>query len=375
VKILDRYITISVLSAFLFGIAIFLGLILTMDQMRKLVEMIAEQGVPVLIALQIIGYRIPSMLTYAFPMSVLLSILLTFNRMSSESEMVAARAAGISFTRIVMPTLFFALCVTGLTFLIADQFAPWAGKRASELQREALNKVQMDEPVVYQRVKDGKRLYEISAANLDLFSNRMRDVSLLFYRDGRPWVYINAREAVWNTKTGRWTFHPPFLAKPVDPDMAQGFTVGSDQERRSALDITTLTMRLEESPFDLTSAKRRTDELTAEELRRVAAHLRELDSPIDEVGKWEMGFLTRYATPFSCLVFALIGAPLGLRHHRTSSAVGLGISLLVIFGFYFFSVYLGMVGENGRIPPALAAWLPNLLGALVGIGLIMRANR
>lgn len=373
-RILDRYIMASVLSAFLFGIAIFLGLILTMDQMRKLVEMIADNGVPVLTALKVVGYRIPSMLSYAFPMSVLLSILLTFNRMSSESEMVAARAAGISFTRIVLPVLLFALGITGLTYVISDIFAPYAEKRASLLQREALNKVQFNTPVNYQRVKDGLRLYEISAANIDLLSNRMTDVGLLFYHDGRPWIYIHAHQAEWQPAKGRWTFSPPFLAKPVDATQ-EGFTVRSDDSGVSLLDITTLTTRLEESPFDLTSTKRRPEELTAEELRKLTAHLRNLDTPEKDVGKWNMAAFTRYATPFSCLVFALIGAPLGLRHHRTSSAVGLGISLLVIFGFYFFSVYIGMIGQNGRMDPLLAAWLPNVLGGALGIGLIIRANR
>lgn len=84
---------------------------------------------------------------------------------------------------------------------------------------------------------------------------------------------------------------------------------------------------------------------------------------------------SRYATPFTCLVFALIGAPLGLRHHRTSSAVGLGISLIVIFIYYFVSVYLATFGDSGRLAPTLAAWLPVAMGAVLGTVLIVRANR
>ena len=369
-KIFDRYIIVAVAGAFLFGIAMFMGLLLAMDLMKKLVELIAEQGVPALLALKIFAYRIPSMLAYAFPMSVLLAILLVFNRMSSESEMVAIRAAGVSFVRIVIPTLLFALLVCGLTYYIADVFAPFAGKRAAMLTRSALKSVKEGQAEPFVHREDGRILYTIGYSNLDLDSKRMDEVWMLIYEKGMPSYYIYADKAQYDTEHGRWQFFAPNNFKwlmSVDSDISV---------ESSVLTIGAVALILKEDPFDLDAGKKRPEEFTARELQQRVTHLRD-DLKQDEksVGKWRMAFFQRFATAFSCLVFALIGAPLGLRHHRTSSAVGLGISLLVIFGYYSLSVYVSTFGETGRLSAWFAAWLPNIVGAVVGMVLIYRANK
>jgi lipopolysaccharide export LptBFGC system permease protein LptF len=139
---------------------------------------------------------------------------------------------------------------------------------------------------------------------------------------------------------------------------------------------------------NLDNAKQRLAAVLTQEQRTMLARtmIKDIFAALAEVpGRPQVGIVTsdrfamalarRYAVPFYCMVFALIAAPLGLRHHRTSSAMGLGISLLVIFAFYFTTVYLSTFGESGRMPTTLAAWLPNAIGAIFGIVLIARANR
>lgn len=375
VKILDRYIMASIAVTFLFSIAMFLGLLLAMDLMKKLVELIAEQGVPATIALKIIAYRIPGVLVYAFPMSVLLSILLVFNRMSSESEMVAIRAAGISFARIVIPALVIAVAAGGVTYLISDRFMPMAGKRAAALTKMALEKSESSHPVAYPHPgDDGRLLYTVFATNLDVKRGLMNRVVLELYRDGRPYIRVYAESAKWLPAEGRWEFLPPYNVMWVDHEHPDGVVIESGG-KASKIDMADYALKLKESPFHLSSAKKRPEEFNARELSALVRNLTEIGGNPDLLGKAQMWLAQRYSTPFTCLVFALIAAPLGLRHHRTSNAMGLGISLLVIFGYYFFSVYLNTFGETGRMPAWLAAWLPNILGAALGVVLIYRANK
>ena len=374
-KILDRYIMASIAGTFLFSIAMFMGLLLAMDLMKKLVELIAEQGVPPTIALKIFAYRIPGMLVYAFPMSVLLSILLVFNRMSSESEMVAIRAAGISFARIVVPAMIVAVLVSGLTFVISDRFVPVAGKRAAELTKLALEKSESAQHVAFIHEREDREVqYTVIASNLDVKRGLMNRVVLDLYRDGRPYIRVYADSAKWLPAEGRWQFLPPYNVMWVDLEHPDGFAVKSGGST-SKIDLSDYVLKLKESPFQLSSAKKRPEEFTARELNAFVRSLTEIGGNPDLLGKAQMWLAQRYSTPFTCLVFALIAAPLGLRHHRTSNAMGLGISLLVIFGYYFFSVYLNTFGETGRMPAWLAAWLPNVLGAILGVVLIYRANK
>lgn len=379
-KILDRYIFTSVAGAFLFGIAMFMGLLLAMNLLTELIKLIAERGVPVLTALHIFAFRIPSMLVYAFPMSVLLGILLVFNQMSSESEMVAIRASGISFLRIVVPTLLFALIITGITFWISNNFCPYANNEATRLEQIALQSVQKTDPISYIHADEkGHIVYGVDCPDLNIKAMTMRQVTLTFYTDDAPSLLIYAPKAHWEPTQGRWHFYD---AHPFTPDFIKQSNAEfhmSPINAKSQLYVETQVLLLKESPFDLASSKLDPNDFTAKGIRnyinrRIALNEYKQEGQ-DSVGYWRMALSRRFAMPFYCLVFALIAAPLGLRHHRTSSAMGLGISLLVIFAFYFTTVYMSMFGESGRMSTIIAAWTPNIIGALLGIALIVRANK
>ncbi len=376
-KILDRHIFVNVTGAFLFGIALFMALLLAMDLLSQLIKLIAEQGVPAIMAVRIFAFRIPSMLVYAFPMSVLLGILLVFNQMSSDSEMVAIRAGGISFVRIVAPTLCFALIITGLTFWISNSFSPFANKQAAHLTEIALHSVKKSDPVSYLHVENGNIVYSIQCADLNLDTFTMHKVTLTFFDPiGMPEYLIYADTGNWQPKEGHW--HLP-NAYPKDVSLHPR-TIGMIPNDNSELQFEAHELQVVESPFDLDTAKKSTDDFTAGELRAYIAHKMILNKdeksgvPDKEVGEYKMALSRRFAVPFYCLVFALIAAPLGLRHHRTSSAMGLGISLLIIFAFYFCTVYLSTFGESGRLSTDIAAWTPNVVGGVLGIILIARAN-
>ena len=74
-------------------------------------------------------------------------------------------------------------------------------------------------------------------------------------------------------------------------------------------------------------------------------------------------------------VFAMIGAPLGLQPHRSSSSIGLGISIIIIFMYYTVMTVSTALGQGGAINPMLAAWIPNLACIGAGLWLIYKASR
>ena len=376
-KILDRYISLSIVAAFFSGVAMFMALLCAMDLMKKLIELIAEKGVPVGMALAIFAYQMPGMLVYAFPMAVLMGILLTFGRMSSESEMVAIRAAGISFVRVVLPTLFIALLVTGFTFWISNVFAPYASKRSDTLLQIALAKKKTFDTVsfTHQDKLTGKVEYTVQASEIEYKSasvSVMRQVEVTSFQDGMPVRVDYAPEAEWDHVSGHWIARGQGFSTDLDPRGKSLSMYGNSNQSQTV--VTSLAL-VQEGPLQLSNDKTDPATLTADEIRANIAELRRSGDSKKDIPRWATRLAQRYATPFTCLVFALIGAPLGLRHHRTSSAVGLGVSLLVIFAYYFFSVYLSTFGDSGTLSPLVAAWAPNVVGAILGVALIVNANR
>ncbi|HOS42551.1 MAG TPA: LptF/LptG family permease [Armatimonadota bacterium] len=372
--ILDRYILSAIAAAFLFGVAMFMALLMAMELLPDLIKLIAEQGVAPGMALAILGYQIPGLLVYAFPMSTLLCILLVFNRMSADSEMVAIRAGGISFLRIVAPALLFALLVTAMTYWITDRFMPYARQESNRLRGVALMAVQTSRPISYDHREGETYRYSLRAEHLDVQLRRMRGVELIYRERNAPAVFIYAASAVYDLAAGRWQFEnaSAWMVRPGAPERNYAlYPVGS----RPRLNLQSYAAIIKESPFDLDAARQRPEDFSAVQLRQRIVRLYALGADRFAINELRMELASRYAVPFSCLVFALIGAPLGLRHHRTSSAVGLGISLLLIIIYYFVAHYLSMLGDTGSMPAWLAAWLPNVLGAAVGVGLMIKANQ
>ena len=91
--------------------------------------------------------------------------------------------------------------------------------------------------------------------------------------------------------------------------------------------------------------------------------------------KWDIAVQNKFSIPFSCLVFALLAPALGIRSHRGSGSIGMGIAILIGFAYYVVWNYLANLAEQGGISPFWAAWLPNFLTAGVGLTLIFRARR
>jgi lipopolysaccharide export system permease protein len=81
----------------------------------------------------------------------------------------------------------------------------------------------------------------------------------------------------------------------------------------------------------------------------------------------------KMAIPFASLVFALLGAPLGITRRRASSSIGLGLSIIVIFVYYILTFISMSFGELKILSPVLAAWLPNFLTAGIGWYFLARA--
>jgi lipopolysaccharide export system permease protein len=94
-----------------------------------------------------------------------------------------------------------------------------------------------------------------------------------------------------------------------------------------------------------------------------------------DTGKVESELYQRYTIPFASLVFALIAVPLGLQPNRTSSSIGFGLSVVIILVYYTVMTISTTLGKGGSIPPVIGAWLPNVLGTIIGLYLLRKAAR
>ena len=82
----------------------------------------------------------------------------------------------------------------------------------------------------------------------------------------------------------------------------------------------------------------------------------------------------RYALPLTCLIVVWVAVPLGLRVNRRGPLMSVGLSLGCAAAFFILMRLSLALGDGGRVPPLLAAWLPNICFTGLGAVLLARAR-
>lgn len=112
---------------------------------------------------------------------------------------------------------------------------------------------------------------------------------------------------------------------------------------------------------------------------RATGELRALANRADDlrrrINQYQVEYHKKWAIPFACIIFVLIGAPLAVRFPRGGAGMVIAISL-TIFGIYYISLIGGeSLGDDGVIAPFIGPWAPNLGFGLLALWGVSRIGR
>jgi lipopolysaccharide export system permease protein len=86
-------------------------------------------------------------------------------------------------------------------------------------------------------------------------------------------------------------------------------------------------------------------------------------------------FHKKFAIPFACVVFALLGVPMAVTTSRSGKGVSVSMALAVYLIYYLFLVGGEKFADRGKLDPALAMWMANLVLVAIGIPIFWRTLR
>lgn len=375
-KILDRYIAREMIVPFLFGTVAFVTVFVAGSLLLKLTSLIAQEGATFGEAALLFVYWLPRFIVPTFPMATLLAVLLAFGRLASDSELASIRAAGVSFSRLVIPVLIIAVLISGAAIGINELVVPPAERagqklllRISRSERERKRKAviirQMEGPELRQLVcaQEFRPGAAEASGDGEMATALLIKPTIIRFRNGRPDYVAHASWAKWNEARGRWIFSPDAVLRIAAPN---GGWV-SVSPGKGTLDID-----FRRSPQEILAEQREPEEMTFAELR---GYVSRLAAEGAEVASLAVQLNHKLAVPFATLVFALIGAPLSLRGPRSSSSLGLAFAVLIIICYYLIWHLLAVMGERGVLAPWLSAWLPNIITGAAGVALVVHASR
>lgn len=364
-RTLDRFIMRELMGPFLFGVMAFTLIMVAGGLLFKLADLIIEQGVSLGVAGRLFIYELPSVVVLTLPMSCLLASLLGFSKMSANSEIVALKAAGISFSRIGRPVLVAALGVTILSLALNETVVPLGKIAAQNVMRYevAREKPALLKEQVFLRSSDpsSEGLRRIVYINkLYARSGTMDDVVVQEFKGADLVRLTTARKGTW--VDGVWYLDDGDVFEVKGRDTVE-LTL---HFKRQALPI-----RL--TPQQISRSTAKPDDMSCLELIKYIEILRAQGKSLEPL--W-VAFHLRLAVPWACVILALIGAALGVRPMRKGGAsVGFGQSILIVFVYYVVMSMGRSLGQAGHIPPVLGAWLPNILFFAGALLLARRADR
>lgn len=372
-SIMDRYLFIEILLPFLFGMGIFTSLGIAIGTLFDLVRRVTESGLLLTVALKILALKMPGFVVLAFPMAMLLAALMAYSRLSSDSELIAMRSLGISVYRLVIPSVLFSLIVTGCAFVVNDWVAPAATHEAAVTLEKAVNQERpnfTERNIVYPEYRtiqqeDGNEATVLSRLFYaeEFNGKQMQGLTILDRTQEGMNQIVTSQSATWNILTNTWDFFNGTI-----------YLIAPDGSYRNIVRFQHQQLALPRAPLDLANRRQNFTEMSIRETKEYLEVMK-LSGNEKRVRKVQVRIQEKYALPFVCLVFGLVGAAMGVRPQNTNRATSFGICVGLIFGYYLLAFVTSSLGIWGIFTPFLAAWTPNILGLSAGgLLLVQSAN-
>jgi lipopolysaccharide export system permease protein len=326
-----------------------LTFVMTIGGIFKLSELISN-GVEWQPLVFIMAMSIPQVLSFSIPVSILISVLLVFGRLSSDSEIVAMHSCGVSLRKIAFPIWLCGLILSGVCFLIFDRIVPITHHKTrdivSQLKNTSADKL----------IEEG-RFIDVSP-ELSVFVGKRAesgfcDIRIFDTRQGfRREITAKHGSLTNNVETGEITLRLEDVR--IDPFKKGNPGAAYCSVLPIPLDTSKTKSRYEPKATDFTSIQlfhkmrnmqKDHPDFSAE---KTAAERSQLLVEIN----------SRVTMSLSCLIFAILGIPLGVKSHRKETSAGIAMSLGLILFFYLFMIVADALGKYPYAMPHLVVWLP-----------------
>jgi LPS export ABC transporter permease LptG/LPS export ABC transporter permease LptF len=377
VRLISRTIFREIFVTAMLGAALF-TFVLFLQQAGRLFEFLVRTSGPPKTVAYLFAMVVPVMLPFAIPLGVLIGTLVTLSRMSTDGEITAMRAAGVPGRRVVPAILLFGFLAMLCAAASSLWLTPWSIREeirvkniliASELTADVQARVfeeQFPNKVLYVGdviVGPPSRWRQIFVADVTPPGERPPSAS---ERGDNPSITL-APEAI---------ALPDPSANRLQLSLQNGSTYEVGKEP-GVYHISEYSGQGDqalyaEKPKEATLSRPVT-EMDTRPLYRMAYRTPALDKTAKLDAQIE--FNTRFALPLACILLSLAGVPLGITTRRAgkSGAVVLTVALALIY-------YIGLgtlvnLSKQGKLSPAMAVWLPDIVFAVFGIIMIMRLEK
>lgn len=356
-KRIDRYL-FSLIIVPLFGTLVVAAMLLVLDRMLRLFDFVINEGGPVSVVWRMLGNLLPEYLSLGIPIGVMLGILLAFRRLAMSSELDTLLAVGVSYKRMLKVPFLFAGVFALVNFGIVGWLQP-VTRYAYENLRFELRSGALGASI---KVGEFANLPGGMTLRVEESRNQGADLRGLFVRavgkDGQVIAATAARGTFLATDDPEY-----ILLRLRDGTLVHSPAPGATP-RVLAFAQHDLPIRLPE----MAAFRKRGEgnlEATLPELVKTMLH----GTNADERRGAAATFHRRIVQCVIMFVLPFLALAMAVPPKRSTSALGVFLSIIALVTFHKFTEYGERMGTLGRVDPLLAQWVPYAL--FLGLALWM----
>lgn len=350
--LIDRYLARTI-AVPLLGTLILAAMLLVLDKMLRLFQYVVDAGGPVSVVWRMLANLLPEYLSLGIPIGLMLGILLAFRKLALSSELDALRGIGIGYGRLLRIPYAFTIPLAIINLLIVGYLEPFTHYRYEGLRFD-LKSGALGAAI---KVGEFNQLGKHLTLRIDRSENKGTQLHGIFVEneDSKGMTVAATAE------------HGRFLATD-DPDkilfrLTKGRLVQDSPKfatpRTLAFDSYDLPVSLPVIDQFRRRAAGETDELYLHELWRLGyggvapTHLQRMAA--------EAHFNFRMVEVVMMFMLPLLAIALAVPPKRSSSALGIFISILIVVAYHKVNQYAESAAAHGRLDPTLGLWVPLLL--------------
>ena len=367
-KIINRYILWECIPPFITG-SLFFTLIFILDKLRQLVELSVEKNIPFNITFELFVYMLPFTTAITIPMGVLFGTLMAFGRLSGHTEIIAMRASGISIYAIFRPIFYFGISSSILMFFFINYVMPETNYRYKVLWRSVMvsNPGIILRDRVFSEIPNSTK--KISTMEVSEDNNTMNSVLIYEFDNNKEQAKITFAEQ------GEWMNNE--LNSPlITLLLKKGRTIELDMnnfEEIQNLEFETVSLNIVNDVQNPITSTRGPREKSAFEIKQSIDNKIKNNQIVQAYDYVE--FHKKFSIPAACVIFVIIGMPLGITFKRSGKSMSFGGAIIIIFIYYIFLHIGEVLGNKKMIHPALSMWLPNLILFIIGFLIFIIRSR
>ncbi len=391
--------------------------------MMKFADQLVGKGLSFWVIIKLITFNLAWMVVLVVPMATLVSTLMAFGNMSQNNEITILKASGISLHKMMAAPFIASILVGYLLFLFNNDVLPDANHQAKVLMEEISRQkptLSLQPGVFSQDVSN----YAILARGIEKNTNELSDVVIYDYTNPLKVDVVTAKKGkiyfsknqsklimdLWNGEIHesdnsqlnlyrKLEFKKHRIIMNGDQFSFQQDAPGSSRGDRELSNGSMLVIidslnkirdnakkllvnevnqylivgnpmiisaipKINTSSLNISYINTLAKIRTAQNV--VIANLRNWQSYQDEINSYRVEVNKKYALPVACIVFILIGAPLGVMVHKGGFGVAASISLFFFVIYWAFLIGGEKLADRDIITPFWGMWSANILLSIVG---------